>query len=127
MPRAPSRCVHSPQTTGRYSRRRARAARESPSSRAATSLRAVLQSQDLGTNPCRPFCSPVDTPAGQCRDVWHHSLLPSSALREVLAARRDGVLYCGYRAVAVKVKAAIANKASAPLEVASVDLEGPKA
>jgi Zn-dependent alcohol dehydrogenase len=66
-------------------------------------------------------------PAGQCRDVWHHSRLPSSALREVLAARRDGVLYCGYRAVVVKVKAAIANKAGDPLEVASVDLEGPKA
>ena len=45
----------------------------------------------------------------------------------MFAARRDGVLYCEHRAGIVKVKAAIANKAGDPLEVASVDLEGPKA
>jgi S-(hydroxymethyl)glutathione dehydrogenase / alcohol dehydrogenase len=43
------------------------------------------------------------------------------------SARCGGVLYCGDRAGIVKVKAAIANKAGEPLEVASVDLEGPKA
>jgi len=45
----------------------------------------------------------------------------------VFAARPGGVLYCGHRVIVVKVKAAIANKAGEPLEVASVDLEGPKA
>ena len=53
--------------------------------------------------------------------------MPASVRREVFAVRRGGVLYCGHRVVIVKVKTAIANKAGEPLEVASVDLEGPKA
>ena len=60
-------------------------------------------------------------------EVWHHLRPPSSSPREVFAARCGGVLYCEQRAGIVKVKAAIANKAGEPLEVASVDLEGPKA